>query len=294
MMLVRRLSVLAVTGVLVGCSTHVRPAVAPPPAPLSPARDISSLPFHTLTLALEPALVLIARADAEYAAGEAELALGHRTAARARFDAAIDLLLTSPGGARSDARLQAAYDTLLDRVGAHDRLQLREADGFAEARTEPAAIDDLLAVGSAERPMVPANRTAAMVAADLANTPHDLAVTVNDKVLSYIELFQGELRSFIEEGLTRGSKYLPMIQEVFQAQGLPLDLAYVPLIESAFKPTALSRAKAKGMWQFELATARDVGLHQDWFLDERSDPEKATKGAALYLKDLRKIGRAHV
>ena len=77
-----------------------------------------------------------------------------------------------------------------------------------------------------------------------------------------------------------------MIQNVFRAEGLPLDLAYVPLIESAFKPTALSRAKAKGVWQFMRGTGLENGLKQDWYIDERSDPEKATVAAAKYFKTL--------
>jgi membrane-bound lytic murein transglycosylase D len=77
-----------------------------------------------------------------------------------------------------------------------------------------------------------------------------------------------------------------MIQGVFRAEGLPLDLAYVPLIESAFKPNALSRANAKGVWQFMSGTALENGLRRDWYIDERSDPEKATVAAARYLKTL--------
>jgi membrane-bound lytic murein transglycosylase D len=77
-----------------------------------------------------------------------------------------------------------------------------------------------------------------------------------------------------------------MIQSVFRAEGLPLDLAYVPLVESAFKPNALSRAKAKGVWQFMAGTAAENGLSHDWFIDERSDPEKATVAAAKYLQTL--------
>ena len=113
-----------------------------------------------------------------------------------------------------------------------------------------------------------------------------LPVPLNQRVLSYIELFQGRLHDFIEGGMQRGSKYLPMIQRVFTAQGLPPDLAYVPLIESAFRPEAISKASAKGVWQFMKGTAVENGLRNDWYVDERSNPEKATVAAANYLKTL--------
>ena len=105
-------------------------------------------------------------------------------------------------------------------------------------------------------------------------------------MLRYVELFQGRLREFLTEGLSRGVQYLPMIQATFRAEGLPLDLAYIPLIESAFKPSALSSAKARGVWQFMHGTALENGLRADWYLDERADPTKATQAAAKYLKTL--------
>jgi membrane-bound lytic murein transglycosylase D len=114
----------------------------------------------------------------------------------------------------------------------------------------------------------------------------DLPVPLNQRVLSYVELFQGRLHEYIEGGMRRGSQYLPMIQQVFRAEGLPLDLAYVPLIESSFRPEALSRARAKGVWQFMRGTALENGLKHDWYVDERSDPKKATVAAAAYLKAL--------
>ncbi len=113
-----------------------------------------------------------------------------------------------------------------------------------------------------------------------------MPIPQNDRVLAYVELFQGRLRDYIHESLTRGTKYLPMIQEVFRAEGLPLDLAYIPVIESGFKTNALSKASARGPWQFMKATATEQGLKTDWYVDERSDPEKATVAAARYLKTL--------
>ena len=105
-------------------------------------------------------------------------------------------------------------------------------------------------------------------------------------MLRYVELFQGRLREFLTEGLSRGAQYLPMIQATFRAEGLPLDLAYIPLIESAFKPSALSRAKARGVWQFMRGTALENGLKADWYLDERADPRRPRMAAAKYLKTL--------
>ncbi len=201
------------------------------------------------------------------------------------FDRAIDVLLAAPGGARTEPRLREQFDRLVDRISALEVATLAEGDGFSEKPSEPASIDALFDLA----PAVEESPTAALTATvetDLALTSHDIPIPLNARVLSYVELFQGRLRGFIQEGLDRGSDYLPMIQSVFRAEGLPLDLAYVPLIESAFKTNALSRASAKGVWQFMRPTAMENGLKHDWYVDERSDPHKATRAAAKYLKTL--------
>jgi membrane-bound lytic murein transglycosylase D len=233
----------------------------------------------------DPLAVLIAESDRHFEAGRRELTLGHLERAKAEFDQALDTLLESPEGARNNQRLREHFDRLVDRISVLEQAALATGDGFSETKSEPAAIDALLAIETFESSS-PKPATAETVQADLESTTHDIPIPTNDKVLRYVELFQGRLREFLSEGLSRGVQYLPMIQATFRAEGLPLDLAYIPLIESAFKPSALSRAKARGVWQFMRGTALENGLKADWYLDERADPVKATTAAAKYLKTL--------
>jgi membrane-bound lytic murein transglycosylase D len=279
------LAAIGISVLAVSCGSNPKPQVpiAPAPAPKPAVRAPVAPPAP-----VDPIAALIAVSQKHFETGERELKNGHLERARTEFDRAVDVLLESPYGARTDARMREHFDRLVDRINAYEVTALAQGDGFAEKKSEPAAIDELLKIATFPKPDA-ALVTEEAVKADLATTTHDIPIPQNQRVLSYVELFQARLRDYVQESLTRGSKYLPMIQSVFRAEGLPLDLAFIPIVESGFKTNALSRASAKGPWQFMAPTAKENGLKRDWFVDERSDPEKATVAAAKYLKTLSKM-----
>jgi membrane-bound lytic murein transglycosylase D len=269
-----------------GCATRT-PAPLPAQAPPAPLVTPAPAPPPSPPTAPDPVATLIASSQRHFERGQQEAALGHLDQARAAFDRALDVLLESPYGARYDAALREHFDRLVDRISAYEATALAQGDGFNEEPSVPASIDALLEESVFAAPA--SEKTQQTAASDLRKTAHDIDIPLNERVLAYIELFQGRLHDWFATGLARGARYLPMIQDVFRAEGLPLDLAYVPLIESAFNPNAVSRAKARGVWQFMAATAREHGLKRDWYIDERSDPEKATRAAAEYLQTLARL-----
>jgi membrane-bound lytic murein transglycosylase D len=279
-------SALALAGLaltVAACSARSQ-AQLPLPSPAL-AKATPQVPAANPAPPVDPIAALLAESERHFEAGQQEMAIGHLERARREFDRAIDVVAESPYGARYDVRLRQHFDRLVDQISAYELRALAEGDGFTEKRTEPASIDALLEQ-STSAPAAASAATTRTVSSDLESTAHDVSIPLNASVLAYIELFQGRLHEWFAAGLQRGARYLPMIQNVFRAEGLPLDLAYVPLIESAFNPNAVSRAKAQGVWQFMAGTASEHGLKRDWYIDERSDPEKATRAAADYLQAL--------
>ena len=262
-----------------------RPATVP-----SPVRELPPPPPPVPIPAsqADPIGDVIALSQRLFERGQQEVELGHLAQAKLLFDQALDSLLELPEGARSNARLKEHFDRLVDRISAYEIRALAEGDGFAERPTVPASLDELLDLSIVDFPAPPTSLRES-VESDLKSTAHDVPIPLNPKVLAYVDLFQGRLRDWFQASIQRSAPYMPMIQERLRAEGLPLDLAYVPIVESAFRTDALSRAKAKGFWQLMRGTAVEQGLKYDWYIDERSNPEKSTAAAVKYLKLLNRM-----
>ena len=120
----------------------------------------------------------------------------------------------------------------------------------------------------------------------LSRLPNVIEMPYNNVVQKYIDLYSGRLRNSVAVLLGRGNFYNPIFEEALESYQVPLELKYLPIIESALNPTAVSRAGAVGLWQFMITTGKQYGLEVTSLIDERRDPIKASYAAARYLKDL--------
>lgn len=120
----------------------------------------------------------------------------------------------------------------------------------------------------------------------LSRIPAVMEMPYNEIVRKFIDMYTGRLRNNVAFMLSACNFYMPIFEEALDTYGLPLELRYLPIIESALNPSARSRVGASGLWQFMLATGKMYGLESNSLVDERCDPIKATWAAARYLKDL--------
>jgi membrane-bound lytic murein transglycosylase D len=219
---------------------------------------------------------IIDRAEESFRRGEEAIDKGQIEVARRLFDQAVDVILLSGVELRANPKLDSYYRDLIERIRQREVV-------FGEQRQEvttPSLLDELSNIDEAEL---------------AATTPdgikiygkYDFEFSVAPPVFQFINFFvAGRGRSSMEIGLQRSGRYRQMVEKIFKEERVPLDLIWLAQAESVWRPNALSRAAARGIWQFVPSTGLRFGLAQTAWVDERSNPEKSTRAAARYLKSL--------
>jgi len=225
----------------------------------------------------EPAA--LSRARQEFSRGREAALSGDFQCAEDAFGRALESVRPAHGPAPADpATIDFSvelYEGILryEAMATPPEAEAQEGQGNPVlAPTEPPAATDEAVLKAREA-----------VDSDTATKTYDIPIVINDTVLKILAVYQNDLHDVIARGLARSGRFIPMIERIFEEEGLPKDLAQVAMVESSFIPRARSPKAACGIWQFIPGTGRQYGLASNAVMDERNDPEKATRAAAKYL-----------
>lgn len=253
-----------------------------PPQTLTPPQTATQTQSSQALTPPDNVQSVIDRAEEAFRRGEEAQAKGLPDIARKMFDQAVDSIHQSGIDLKTTPKLETYYRQLLDRIHKHEAQpgDLHPAEEQQEVKevAEPALLDELSDIKEAE--------LATTTAGGINIFGHyDFDFSVAPPVFQFMNFFvSGRGHSTMVVGLQRSGRYRQMVEKIFKEERVPLDLIWLAQAESVWKPNALSRAAAKGIWQFIPGTGTRYGLAQTQWIDERSHPEKATRAAARYLR----------
>ena len=261
-------------------SSGTNPPVFEPVSEISPMDESS---VEAILQPDDPIDLLIQRATSRFEEGESLFEAGLLQDGRAHFQDALDSLKNSEFEFFLNPHLEKAYYDLLRNIQ-ETEIQVWIDPSRIQSPLVSTPLDEIADLNLFAVQVDPHLRE--KVSQDLLEARFDIPVALNDYVLRFLNYYQTRGRKVMEEGIRRSGKHMLLFRKIFQEEGVPESMIYMAHVESNFKPSAYSRAGARGIWQFMVGTGRIYGLKRDWWIDERADIVRSTRAAARHLKDL--------
>lgn len=215
--------------------------------------------------------------------------MGRKFGAKALLAGMIFLVLSTVFTKGQDTLNYPLFDSIQDQFSMEDELELRTGanlDSLVNLWYVNQSLESAVDVYNAEADTLVPDFPDSVYLAKLAEIPSVVDLTYNRIVRNYIQLYTIKRREQVRNMLGLSEYYFPIFEEIFDLYGVPYEIKYLAIIESALNPRAVSRVGAVGAWQFMYSTGKHYGLTINSLVDERKDPVAATRAAARYLVDL--------